>query len=258
MDRDRARRTFDAYVARYDAANPRIALKVQHTLRVAELCEQIARGLELPDPDIELAWLVGLLHDIGRFEQVRRYDTFNDAASVSHAALGVSVLFDERPSEDTILLREFVDGTDCDDLIRLAVGTHSDYRLPDGLDEREQALCNILRDADKIDIVRVNCICPIEDIYGVSSAQMRASEVSDACVDIFYQHRCLPRGVRQHPADILLGHICFAWEIVFSQSLACLRSQGYLDQMLSRTWDLPQTQRAFDAMAQHMRAELSL
>ena len=258
MDRTRARGAFDAYVARYDAANPRIALKVQHTLRVAELCEQIARGLELPDPDIELAWLVGLLHDIGRFEQVRRYDTFNDAASVGHAALGVSVLFDERPSEDTILLREFLDGTDCDDLIRLAVGTHSDYRLPDGLDEREQTLCNILRDADKIDIIRVNCICPIEDIYGVSAAQMRASELTPACVDIFYQHRCLPRGVRQHPADILLGHICFAWEIVFDQSLALLREQGYLQQMLARRWDLLQTQAAFDGIAQHMSAELGL
>lgn len=258
MDRDRARRAFDAYVARYDAANPRIALKVQHTLRVAELCEQIARGLELPDPDIELAWLVGLLHDIGRFEQVRRYDTFNDAASVSHAALGVSVLFDERPSEDTILLREFLDGTDCDDLIRLAVGTHSDYRLPDGLDEREKTLCNILRDADKIDILCVNCICPIQDIYGVSDTEMTNSALTKECVDIFYEHRCLPRGVRVHPADIMLGHICFVWELVFPESVRIVHEQGYLAQMLSRTWADPQTQASFDDMACHLHQELGI
>lgn len=258
MDRTRARQAFDAYVAQYDATNPRIALKVEHTLRVTDLCEQIARALGLAQEDVDLAWLVGLLHDIGRFEQVRRYDTFIDTASASHAALGLSVLFDECGDDGQPRIRSFIGDDAYDELIRVAVGTHSDYRIPEDLSERARTLCNILRDADKIDIIRVNCICPIEDIYGVSAAQMRASELTPACVDIFYQHRCLPRGVRQHPADILLGHICFAWEIVFGQSLALLREQGYLQQMLARTWDLPQTQDAFDGMARHMRAELGL
>ncbi|MBQ9317060.1 MAG: hypothetical protein IJ203_09570, partial [Atopobiaceae bacterium] len=62
----------------------------------------------------------------------------------------------------------------------------------------------------------------------------------------------------RHNADIMLGHICFAWEIVFDESLAIVREQGHLAQMLSRTWELPQTQNAFDQMARHMRAELGI
>ena len=257
MDRDRALEAFRSYVSAYDADNPRIALKVEHTLRVTKLCERIARGLGLSSADVDLAWLVGLLHDIGRFEQVRRWDTFNDAASQSHAALGVEVLFEQQEGA-LPLVRRFAGDLGDDAFIRLAVETHSDYRLPEGLDQRTRTLCQILRDADKIDILRVNCTCPIEAIYGISEADMRASAVSDECVRIFYQHRCLPRGVRRHNADIMLGHICFAWEIVYAESLAIMREQGHLAQMLSRTWDIPQTQRAFDRMARHMRAELGI
>lgn len=258
MDRDRALKAFLGYVAAYDADNPRIALKVEHTLRVTELCDRIARELGLPDEDVDAAWLVGLLHDIGRFEQVRRWDTFNDAASGSHAALGVEVLLGPQPGSTAPLMRAFVDDPADDGLVLAAVGTHSDYRLPEELDGRVRTICQILRDADKIDILRVNCTCPIEAIYGVSEADMRASAVSDECVHIFYQHRCLPRGIRRHNADIMLGHICFAWEIVYPQSLAIMREQAHLARMLSRSWDLPDTQRAFDLMRVHMHEELGI
>lgn len=258
MDRAKARASFDAYVAGYDATNPRIALKIEHTLHVTDLCERIARGLGLPDPDVDLAWTMGLLHDIGRFEQVRRFDTFNDARSVSHAALGIEVLFETDPLTGEALIRRFVEDPTNDELIRTAIGTHSDYRLPQDQDSRTRTFCTILRDADKIDILRVNCACPIEDIYGVSEQAMRESKVSDACIEIFYQHRCLPRNVRQYPADIMLGHICFAWELVHPQSIELVREQGHLEHMLSRSWLLPATQQSFDAMASHMRDALGV
>ena len=258
MDKAHALDSFWEYVGAYDQENPRIALKVDHTLRVADLCERIARDEGMPACDVDLAWLLGLLHDIGRFEQVRLYDTFTDAASVSHARLGASVLFEHANVTGGPLVRRFLRDRAHDDLVRLAIATHSDYRLPAGLDERTRSLCDVLRDADKIDIIHANCICPVEDIYGVSEGMMRASRLSDECVEIFYQHRCLPHGVRRHPADILLGHICFAWELVYPRSLAIVREQGHLADMLSRTWDLPQTQEGFDRMADHMRSELAV
>ena len=79
---------FNSYVARYDASDERITLKVEHTYEVAGLCDEIARGEGLPPADVDLAWLCGLLHDIGRFEQLRQWGTFSDADSCSHAALG--------------------------------------------------------------------------------------------------------------------------------------------------------------------------
>lgn len=257
MDRTRALEAFERYVSAYEPGNPRIALKIDHTLRVAGLCERIAATCGVGDDDVDLAWLLGLLHDIGRFEQVRRYDSFSDADTVDHAMLGARVLFDHGEGEEP-LIRRFVAEDHDDALIRLAVSTHSAYRLPAGLAKREQALCDILRDADKVDILKVNCVCPVADIYGVTEQELFESELSPACVEGFYEHRCLPKGIRRFPADVLLSHVCFAWEIVYDESLRAVREQGHLRGMLGRSWSRPETQAAFDAMADHMVRELGV
>ena len=87
IDRARAQKAFADYAAHYNAADAKVKLKIDHTYRVAALCARIAQSLDLPPEDVDLAWLSGILHDVGRFEQLRRYNTFIDAQSVSHAAL---------------------------------------------------------------------------------------------------------------------------------------------------------------------------
>ena len=90
--REEIRDIFDEYVSGYDATDPKIRLKIDHTYRVAGLCERIAESI---GADGDFAWLCGMLHDIGRFEQIRRYDTFVDAVSVDHAQFGADLLFCE-------------------------------------------------------------------------------------------------------------------------------------------------------------------
>ena len=46
----------------------------------------------LTGEDKDVAWLLGMLHDIGRFEQIRCFGTFNDGMSVDHAELGADIL----------------------------------------------------------------------------------------------------------------------------------------------------------------------
>ena len=72
IDRTGAIAAFRTYTDAYDAANPRIALKIEHTYHVAEACDAVARKQGWAPQDIDLAWLCGLLHDMGRFEQLRR------------------------------------------------------------------------------------------------------------------------------------------------------------------------------------------
>lgn len=193
IDRARAQRAFADYAAHYNTADPKVKLKIDHTYRVAVLCSRIAESLSLPQQDIDLAWLSGILHDVGRFEQLRRYNTFIDAQSVSHAALSVSVLFDEGR------IRDYLDDTNADSLLRAAVEWHSAFRLPDSLDERTQRFCQILRDADKIDILRVNVETPMEEIYNVTTAQLRQSPVTPAVLDAFYEHHCVLHSLKNGP-----------------------------------------------------------
>lgn len=252
IDRLHARRAFDAYTAAYNGADPKIRLKIDHTYRVADLCDRIARSMTERTDDVDLAWLCGLLHDIGRFEQVRRFGTFKDAESVSHAALGADILF----GAGGIIRRFAMDGGQ-DALIRAAVARHSDYRLPADMDERTRWFCDVVRDADKIDIVKVNCVEPVQATYDVSEGELAASPVSPQALAGFAEHRTLMRGERTYPADFVVGHICFAFELAYPESRRIMRRQGYLDRMLARPFSNEQTAAAFARMRAEMGAWLA-
>ena len=93
--REKVEKAFRDYTADYDLNDPKVKLKVDHTYRVAALSDCITDSLNLTGFDKNLAWLLGMLHDIGRFEQLRRYHTFRDAFSVNHAELSADILFRE-------------------------------------------------------------------------------------------------------------------------------------------------------------------
>lgn len=259
IDRTAARAAFDAYVAPYDAANPRIALKVDHTLRVAELCDRIAASLGMNERDRDLAWLCGLLHDIGRFEQVRRWDTFSDARSCSHAALGIEVLFGETAEGHRGQLEAFAQLDEADrDLLRTAVATHSDFRLPEGLNERTRQFCDLLRDADKIDILKAVCTEPVEAIFGVPEEELLASPLTPAVEETFYAHRTVLRAERRVPADFLLGFACFAFELVYPESRRIAGEQGYLFELFDRPFTNEETARRMVAARAHLQEWMGL
>lgn len=272
IDRRRTREAFDSYVTAYDATNQRIALKVEHTLRVAELCERIAREAGFTPAGVDLAWLCGLLHDIGRFEQLRRWDTFSDAASTSHAALGVEVLFgskgdtgvadDDGSAAGTIgIIHRFIDPNDeLEEVIRAAVGFHSDYRLPEDLDVRTHAICDVVRDADKLDILRVASTDTVETVLNANEDELLASAVSPAIEDAFFEHRTAHYSERVTPVDYLVNLACFAFELVYPASLEIADEQEYIYRALERPFGITRpfenkaTAQLINRMDGHLRA----
>ena len=252
IDRKRVTRAFDDYVSAYNADDPKIRLKIDHTYRVAALCERIAAGSDdrkIVDPD--LIWLCGMLHDIGRFEQIRRYNTFVDAASVDHAALGADLLFREG------LLERFASELPEHDrqILECSIRSHSLYRLPEGLTEKEQIYCNILRDADKVDIFRVNCDTPPEEIYNVTTEALKTSSVSEEVKGCFLQHTAVLRSLKKTAVDYLVAHLCLVFELVYPVSRRIAREQGYVEQMLAFESENPDTQAWFRYMRENIWAE---
>lgn len=255
VDRARVRAAFDRYVATYDPADPKVRLKIDHTYRVAALCDRIARAAGLPGPDRDLAWLCGMLHDIGRFEQTRRYGTFSDARSVDHAALGVEILFVEGR------LADFVDlpclpapEADLPAAVRTVVGTHSAFRLPEGLDLRTRALCDVVRDADKIDILKAFRESDMVSVLDVSRRDLLESPLSQPVVDAFYGHRTVRRDERAWPADVVMSYPCFLFELAYTESLRIAASQGDVFALFEVPFAVPATRWAVRAMGAHLRA----
>ena len=275
IDRRRVREVFRSYTDAYDSTDEKIKLKIGHTYRVADLCERIAASEGMSQNDIDLAWLLGMLHDVGRFEQLRRYDTFIDAESVDHAKLGADILFGtEAELSDTaggaegktrtsydgsgILpgygnkIRDFAEDFGEDLLIETAVREHSAFRLPQGLDLRTVKFCHILRDADKIDILRVNVETPLEEIYNTTTEELRHSVVTEEVMKSFYEHHAVLRALKKTPADHVVGHISLVYELVFPESRKAVKEQGYLEALLHFRTDNPVTEKQFLEIREEM------
>lgn len=251
IDRERAVNAFDKYTQQYDVQDEKVRLKMEHTYRVAQLCGMIAESLRLSDEETNLAWLIGLLHDIGRFEQLRQYGTFNDMQSVDHAKCGVQILFKERR------IRDYVTDTTEDELIEKAVAYHNEYRLPEDMDERTEMFCNIIRDADKIDILKVNVEFPLEEIYNVSSRELRSGVVTKEVLDSFEEEHAVWRSLKKTAVDNVVGHVSLVYELVYPISLRLVQEQGYLEQLMDFESDNPVTRKQFmrirDKMSEYMQ-----
>lgn len=248
IDRQKALNAFNAYVGNYDANNEKIKLKIEHTYRVCELCERIARESGFDKDEIEIAWLTGLLHDVGRFEQLRRYGTFIDAQSIDHAEFGADILFKKGK------IRDYVDDASEDLLLERTVRCHSAYKVPDSYSRREKKFANLLRDADKIDILKVNIIVPLEEIYNVTTRELKNCRVSDEVMQAFNEEHAVLRSLKKTPVDNVVGHISLVYELVYPVSYMIVYEQGFLNKLMDFESELPETNRQFEQIRAKMSA----
>ena len=262
---------FAEYVRNYDPSDEKIKLKIDHTYRVAGLCQRIAESLGLSEPDVDIAWLLGMLHDIGRFEQIRCFGTFNDVQSVDHAEFGADLLFKEG------LIRKFAEGyyEECElarsgneeaeqiiknnehhnkdtGLIEMAIRQHNKYRVKEDLTERQRMFCDILRDADKVDIFKVNADIPMEIIYDVTTEELKNGVITKEVLESFYKKETVLKSVRRSAVDNIVGHISLLFELVYKESYRQAKEQGYVYKLLDFKSDVPEVNAEFDDMRKYV------
>ena len=160
-------RLYDAYVDTYRDANGELPVMMQlkrtHTAFVVKNAEAIADGEGFTAEEREVALAAALLHDTGRYEQLKRYDTFRDSDSVDHAVF----------SHDIVKEKGWLDMADRagsatsgkKEIILKAVLYHNRRDLPKGVEDPPATSTSSLRltsiaahtvrDADKLDIFRV-------------------------------------------------------------------------------------------------------
>jgi putative nucleotidyltransferase with HDIG domain len=123
------------------------SIKREHSLRVAETALALSDKLEWTDEERQIAFLVGLLHDIGRFRQLVEFDTFSDEKSVDHAENAVKILKEENLFETLNFENR--------ELVFAAILNHNKFKIQEGLTGQELLHAKLVRDADKLDIFRV-------------------------------------------------------------------------------------------------------
>lgn len=226
IDLKKAEQVLDEYIACYDDEDAKIALKKQHIKRVRQEAKEIAQYLKLGEEDCQLAELIGLLHDIGRFEQIKRYHTFSDRNSVDHAELGLEILFQDG------YIRKFVQDDQYDSIIYKAIHNHNKYRIEEGLTGQELLHSKIIRDADKLDILKLEIIEPLEVL--LNKKEIENENISEEIYEQFLKYQTINRENVKTDLDIWLVNIAFIFDLYFSISFKKVKENGYIHDLIAR------------------------
>lgn len=222
----KAKQVFKEYVKNYNTDDEKIKIKIAHIERVSQIAKQLAENLNLDKEDIELAELIGLLHDIGRFEQVKRFHTFVDKDSINHGEYGVKILFENG------LIRHFIEDDKYDEIIKLAILNHNTPQIEKGLTERENLHAKIIRDADKIDIFSVLITGDKMAIW--EKADLSKDKITDEIYREFIEDKKINYNKRKTSADILVSHFAYIYDFTFKETLKVIKQNNYLDKLYKR------------------------
>lgn len=227
IDLEKAKIFYKEYISNYNTDNPKIALKIAHIFRTAEKAKKIAINLELEKEDIQLAELIGMLHDIGRFEQLKQYNTYNDRKSINHGEYGAKILFEDR------LIEKFIDDRQYDRIIYLAILNHNRDKIEDGINERELLHCKIIRDADKWDIFYVEAFESNEAIWGVKEP-IFDNEVTPEIFDGYMKTGRIDYSKKKVKEDTLITYLSYFFDIYFDYTLENIQKENYIDAIRNR------------------------
>ncbi len=228
MNLEIAKDKFKNYAQQFKVADNKVNIKITHTMGVVEVSGYIARNLNLSQEDIELAELIGLLHDIGRFEQAVRYDNYDDYDTIDHAELGVEILFKNG------FIREFIDTDKYGNIIEKAIRNHNKYEIEDGLDERELLFAKIIRDADKTDNFKVKQYQDFESLFKASEQEVQEEKITDDIWNVFLQEKTIISSQRVTNMDKWLSYLAWVYDYNFVPSLQYLKENDCINKVIDR------------------------
>jgi putative nucleotidyltransferase with HDIG domain len=194
-----------------------ILLKQKHSIRVAGLSGAIARKLELSYEDIVLAKIIGLLHDIARFEQYTRYQTFNDKVSFDHGEFGVKIISKVPPLEAI--------NSNLRAIIHCAVLHHNKIEIPLDLPTRERLHARLVRDADKLDIIYLTCKKIQNGSKFPPAFPVRNGKLSSEIIQAIARKQQMDYDMIQSLNDFHLLKIGWVYDLNFKPSLAIIKKR---------------------------------
>jgi len=213
---------FDDFAFQYDINDKEINYKYYHSYRVMNNMELLSKKLNLSSKDIHLAKVIGLLHDIGRFEQDKMNNSFIDK-KFDHGNYGVYIL------KATNLLDNFNIDKEDYEVVYKAIDNHNQFKINEDLTERELFFSKLIRDADKLDI-----------IYALSNPNIKEklNQNNDKITKIvetkFFNEENISVKDTEHINDSLVLNLSFIYDINFIETYKIIYENKYYDKIFER------------------------
>lgn len=227
----KSRQFFDSFLIFYSGWNKgqisKVEIKKHHSERVAELSGLLAASLNLERSDIALARAIGLLHDIGRFPQLLKYNTFDDAVSEDHSKMAIDEL--ERAG-----LLQGLSG-EAASIVRSAIFHHNKEEIPQDLTEAERLFCRIIRDADKLDILQSLTDCyenrEEQTTHTISTPVSRIRGISESVAVAAISGKTVRKEHVRTGDDVKVMQLSWVYDLNFKASFKILSSGQYVDKI---------------------------
>lgn len=231
------------FVQEYPDLSENIEIKADHCWRVRKEISALAQSLKLNEEDTLLVETIGLFHDVGRFKQYVKYQTFSDSKSQNHAELGVEVL-----KENDVF--EKLSG-DEKELIYKSILNHSRAEIIPNENEKVIFFSKLIRDADKLDIWRL-----ITEYYMVKEQNPArpaggenktlelelpdSEEISDEVFNAIINNSVVLKESMKTLNDFKLLQIGWLFDLNYDYSIKRLFDKKYLDKIFDT---LPENQK---------------
>ncbi len=215
---------FSNYIkSNYDINDKLIEIKYEHSKRVANLMILIASKMNLSKREMLLAYFIGLFHDLGRFEQAVREHKF-DNSNFDHAAYSNKILFKDDFISNFDIPHELYD------VIKTAVYFHNKKDIPNDLEGSYELYTKLIRDADKIDIIRV-----MTENFKQSFTSVPKNEIMDA----YLNNQTIDTKLIENLSERVVLNLSFMKDLYFLESKEVLSKTGnkekYLESVLVDT-----------------------
>ncbi|MEM3202485.1 MAG: HD domain-containing protein [Candidatus Micrarchaeaceae archaeon] len=223
----------DKYIKEYgkdQEGNNGYYLKKEHSANVLKNMEMLGESIGLNEREMLLANAIAILHDVGRFEQLHRSalsgkPSFSDKL-IDHARLGAEIVQESNALKDFTELEKSI--------AYKAISNHSMYKLPEGLSQKEEMFCKLIRDADKLDILKVD-IENYEKQKGNPLLYKDTAGISDEAFASFMMHKSLSKAATGD--EVTLLRLAFIFDLNFKKSFDVLIKNRYIEKLADRIQD---------------------
>ena len=209
---ENCKREFDQYIQNFDMTNASIARKYYHSFRVVEYAEQIAVSEHLSEQDIFLAKVCALLHDIGRFKQVKEFQECEDKNSFDHGDVGYEILLENN------YISHFLKDKEDQEICLKAVKNHNKFAIETGLLDKEMYFAKLVRDSDKLDLLDTQANDVKDGKTNIDSEVMDALKQQKL-------YRFQENHEIENEVSLIVMKLCFLFDFNFQESFIILENK---------------------------------
>ena len=231
---------FDIFIKKFDLNDKNIMLKYKHSLRVQKISEKIAKSENYDKEKYELSSLIGLLHDYGRFYQWKKYKTYKDKDSIDHGDYGAKELFESNQ------ITKFYKNKNNYNIIYEAIKYHNKYKIPDDVQSKE--MCNLIRDADKLDILYMYTI-------GIFTPKEKGN-ITKKIKETFYKHKLINSKDIKADIDIMIRTLGLIYDLNYNYSYVYLKQDKIIEKIYDKVKDKEKLKPYFEEIYKYIERKI--